>query len=72
MSVLSGIGDFISSEPTAIISVVRAGLALAVGFGLGLTGEQVALIIVFAEAILGLINRQVVTPTAKLESQDVG
>lgn len=53
-------------EPALILAAVQAALALAVGFGLEVTAEQVALILAFTAAVLGLITRQQVTPTAKL------
>lgn len=51
-------------EPAAIMAVLQAGIALAIGFGLHWTGEQVALVMAFSAAVLGLITRQVVTPVA--------
>lgn len=52
-----------TKEPVLILQAVQAGISLAVGFGLGWTGEQVALTVTFAGTILGLIARQQVTPT---------
>lgn len=49
-------------EPAATLAVVQAALALAVGFGLALTGEQVALILAFTAAVLGWVTRSQVTP----------
>ncbi len=45
-----------------VLAVVQAGLALAVGFGLHLTTEQMGLIIAFSAAVLGLWTRSKVTP----------
>lgn len=56
--------DLVKRNPQRLLLVVRSGLALAVGFGLGLTGEQVALVIVFVEAILLLPSEAPVTATA--------
>ena len=53
---------FLNREPVAIMALVRAALALAIGFGFKLDPEQMALIIVFVEAVLGLITRGQVTP----------
>lgn len=53
-------------EPVTILAVVQAGLALLVGFGFKLTGEQVALIMAFSAALLGLLVRQQVRPVALL------
>jgi hypothetical protein len=50
-------------EPVLIMAAIQAGIALAVGFGLSWTGDQVALATVFAAAVLGLIARSRVTPT---------
>jgi hypothetical protein len=49
-------------EPAALLGLIQAGLALAVGFGLQLTGEQVALTMAFAAAAVAVITRQTVTP----------
>jgi hypothetical protein len=49
-------------EPTMFLAVIQTGLALATGFGLNLSGEQVAAIMAFAAAIFGLITRSQVTP----------
>lgn len=57
-----GLTDRLSQEPVLVLSVVQAILALAVSFGLGLTGEQVGGILAVSAAILGLIARQKVTP----------
>jgi len=49
-------------EPAMILGLVQAGLALAVGFGLDLSAEQVSLLMAFAAAIVAVITRAVVTP----------
>lgn len=49
-------------EPAATLAVVQAALALAVGFGLDLSAEQVGLILAFTAAVLGWITRTQVTP----------
>lgn len=51
-------------EPAVILALVQAGLALAIGFGLQWTGEQVALVMAFAVAVVTVITRQSVTPLA--------
>ena len=53
-------------EPALILGLVQAGLALAIGFGLNLSGDQVALIMAFSSALVAVIVRQNVTPNAKL------
>ena len=54
------------SEPTMMLAVLSAGLSLGMGFGLHLSTQQMGLIMAFAAAILGMINRSQVTP----QSQD--
>jgi hypothetical protein len=51
-------------EPAAIAAFVQAILALAVGFGLDLSTEQMGLLMAVVTLGLGLIVRQVVTPIA--------
>jgi hypothetical protein len=48
--------------PNLILGIIRAGLAMAVGFGAGLTGEQVALVVVFAEAVFTALSTALSTP----------
>ena len=60
--ILRGIMDRIYNEPVMTLAVVQASITLAVGFGLGLTGEQVALTSAFAAALLGWVARRQVTP----------
>lgn len=52
-------------EPTLILGVVRAIVVCAVAFGLHLSPEQIAGIYLVTEAILSLVNRQLVTPTSE-------
>jgi hypothetical protein len=60
-------------EPARILAVIGAGLALAVGFGLSLSGQQVNLIMVFAAAAITLIageaTRSQVVPVEKANAQ---
>lgn len=53
---------WLNREPVAIMFVIQTGIALAMGFGLNIDTEQMALILTFTGAVLGLITRQVVTP----------
>ena len=53
-----------SREPAMILAVVQAALALLMGFGLKLTGDQVALVMAFLAAVLGLLTRRQVTSPA--------
>lgn len=50
-----------AAEPTRIISIVSAGLSLAIGFGLNITTQQMGLIMAFVIAVLGQVNRSQVT-----------
>jgi hypothetical protein len=54
-------------EPAAWIAVISAGIALAVGFGLNVTEEQVGLILAFVNVAAGLFVRSQVTPTGTLK-----
>lgn len=51
-------------EPVLILAALQAIIALGIGFGLKLTGEQVALIIAATAAVIAVITRQVVTPVS--------
>lgn len=62
MSIVRALWTRILDEPVLSLGVVEAVLALAVGFGLRLTGEQVALIMAAAAAVVSFIARQRVTP----------
>lgn len=55
-----------SREPVAIAALVRAVILFATAFGLKLSAEQVAAIMLVVEAVLALITRQTVTPMATL------
>ena len=57
-------GTIFGREPVLVMAVIQAGIALAVGFGLQWTVEQVTLTVVFSSAVLGLIARAKVTPNA--------
>jgi hypothetical protein len=52
-------------EPAAILGLIQAGLALAIGFGLSLSGEQTALVMAFSAAAVAILTRQSVTPIAE-------
>ncbi len=56
------------TEPTLILAVVSAGVALAMGFGLNITKEQAALIQTFVITVLALLNRSQVTSPASLQA----
>lgn len=56
------------AEPTMILSVVSAGIALAIGFGAHISTQQMGFIMAFVAAVLGLINRSQVTSPASLDA----
>lgn len=60
-------------EPAVILGFIGAAIALAVGFGLRISGEQVNLIMVFAAAAIALATggaiRSQVVPTEKANAQ---
>ena len=64
---LAWIQSMLQSEPVLTLAVVQAGIAMAVGFGLGWSGEQVALTVSFMAALLGWIARSEVTPNVRVE-----
>ncbi len=57
-----------TAEPTMILAVVSAGIALAIGFGAHISTQQMGLIMAFVAAVLGLINRSQVTSPAALQN----
>jgi hypothetical protein len=62
----------IQNEPAVVITIIEAGIALGLAFGLQLTGEQVAAIMAFVVALGGLfIRSQAYGPAtgANLESE---
>ena len=54
----------IKSEPALVVAFIAAAIALAVGFGLPVSAEQVSLIMAFVIAGLGFVTRSQVTPVA--------
>ena len=49
-------------EPALILAAIQALLAVAVGFGLDVTPEQVGLILAATAAVIGVITRSRVEP----------
>lgn len=49
-------------EPTLIMGLIRAVVVCVTAFGFELSAEQVGGIYLLAEAVLSVINRQLVTP----------
>lgn len=64
--------DRIRSEPALVYGAVQAILGLVLAFGLDLSNEQTASIMVVTAAILAFIVRASVVPTVKLEKSDEG
>lgn len=56
--------SIIAREPVAIAAILSIVINLALTFGLRLTAEQVTMINALVVAVLSLIARNVVTPTA--------
>lgn len=54
-------------EPALVLAFIQTLLALAVGFGFDLTAEQIALILAFSAAAIGLITRSQVTPVRTVQ-----
>jgi hypothetical protein len=53
----------VREEPVLTVGLFRAAVTMLVGFGLGWSGEQVALMVAFVEAVTAWIARRQVTPT---------
>lgn len=58
----TGAKTIFGREPAVILGALNALLAVAAGFGIGLTGEQVALVSGAATALVALYVRHKVTP----------
>jgi hypothetical protein len=57
-----GISLRVREEPLLTVGLFRAAVTMLVGFGLGWSGEQVALLVAFVEAVTAWIARRQVTP----------
>jgi hypothetical protein len=53
----------VREEPVLTVGLFRAAVTMLVGFGLGWSGEHVALMVAFVEAGTASIARRQVTPT---------
>jgi hypothetical protein len=62
----SGLSNLWGRQPVLVLSFVQAVLALIMGFGVHLTGEQVALVMAFMVSLLGLLTQTQVIPVATL------
>jgi hypothetical protein len=60
----------VREEPVLTIGLFRAGVTMLVGFGLSWTGEQVALMVAFIEAVTAWVARRQVTPTSNPRLSD--
>ena len=58
--------DRLLQEPALVTGFIGAVIALAVGFGLGWSGEQVALVMTVVEAGMAILVRALSTPTGEL------
>ncbi|MFI5293285.1 MAG: hypothetical protein ACHQ02_10505 [Candidatus Limnocylindrales bacterium] len=71
---LQGLGDAVSlrvrQEPVLTVALFRAAVTMLVGFGLGWTGEQVALMVAFIESVTAWVARREVTPTSNPQLAD--
>jgi hypothetical protein len=63
---VSGLTTLYGRQPVLVLAFVQASLAMLMGFGLHLTGDQVALVMAFFAALLGLLAQTQVTPMATL------
>ena len=59
--------DRIRREPVLATALVQAVLTLVVAFGLDLSPEQIGAVLAVTAAVLGLVARSQVTPTAANE-----
>ncbi|MFO7531020.1 MAG: hypothetical protein R6W93_01075 [Candidatus Limnocylindrales bacterium] len=63
---LQRLGEAVSlrvrEEPVLTVGLCRAAVTMLVGFGLGWSGEQVALMVAFIEAVTAWVARREVTP----------
>lgn len=51
-------------EPALVMGAIQAAIALAVSFGLDLSPEQIGALLAFSAAVLSLVVRAKVTPSA--------
>ena len=56
-------------EPVAIVALIRAAILCGTVFGLALSPEQIAAVILFTEAVLAVITRQTVTSPASMKKE---
>ena len=68
-SVADGMVRRFREEPVLTLALVQAAAAVAVGFGLEWSGEQVALFVSFMAALLGWFARSEVTPNGNVPEE---
>ena len=61
------ITDRIRTEPVIVSTLVRAVIMVAAAWGVGLTAEQIAAVLLLTEAVLALLVRHAVTPSIDAE-----
>ena len=64
-------GSLFGREPAMIMAALQSLLALAVGFGLDITPEQIGLILAAVAGVVGLIVRSQVSPVAGINQSSV-
>lgn len=52
----------ISQEPSVVMAIIQAGIALALSFGVDLSEVQLGALLAFTALVLGFATRSVVTP----------
>ena len=57
------------NEPVMIAAAIRAVILAAVSFGLNVTAEQTATLMVAVESVLALVTRSLVTPNQLAEAR---
>ena len=55
-------GTILGREPTMVLALVQADIALVVAFGLNLAPDQIGAILAVTAVVLGLITRSQVSP----------
>ena len=65
----AGVAVRFREEPVITVGLFRAFITMLVGFGLGWSGEQVALMVAFIEAVTVYISRREVTPNVRVPEQ---
>jgi hypothetical protein len=68
---MNAITRILDREPAVVIGALQALLALAIGFGMDLSGTQVTLILTAFAAVFALLTRQSVWAPASVSSVPV-